>query len=76
MLAVYPHGSVPDWELQLAATAQHPERVLHIASPGKDRNSNGQLLFNVYHFYTIVNSEFISQLILSWGLYVCSSLAT
>ena len=27
VLVVYPHDGVSDWELQLAATAQHPERV-------------------------------------------------
>ena len=27
VLVVYPHDSVADWQLQLAATAQHPKKV-------------------------------------------------
>lgn len=37
---VYSRHHVADWELQLAATAQHHESIArHIASPRKDQNS-------------------------------------
>lgn len=38
------YDGVPDWELQLNATSQHPENIVpHIASPGKDQSSKFQV---------------------------------
>ena len=38
ILVVYPHDCVADWEPQLAAAAQHPERVSYCISPAKEKN--------------------------------------
>lgn len=54
---VYLHDYVADWELRLAAAAQHHSSVvLHIASLRKDQNSTFevQFLLNAYHFSTVV----------------------
>ena len=52
LLVVHPHDYMAACELQLATTAQHGERVQHIASLGKNQSSKLELQFllNVYHF--------------------------
>lgn len=58
---VYSRDHVADWQLWLAATVQHHERVSYCISlvqeEMKIKNLKGSFLLNAYHFSTITKSK-------------------
>ena len=54
--AVYPSAQAADWAQHTAAAQHHESIVQHIASLGKDGNSNFEVWFvlNLYHCRTMV----------------------